>query len=113
MLNTPLHKRESNILADGGCAMVVVSAERAKKMGKPAAYKLGESVRVCRQAGRQDDLQGILHYYALILEFVGSHEEALLALQEEEAICRELGDSEALSACLEKQKAIRREMMGR
>ncbi|MBI5843646.1 MAG: thiolase family protein [Deltaproteobacteria bacterium] len=45
ILNTPLHKRESNILADGGCAMVVVSAERARKMGKPAAYKLGESVR--------------------------------------------------------------------
>ncbi|HEY9172257.1 MAG TPA: protein kinase [Verrucomicrobiae bacterium] len=78
-----------------------------------AAQKLGESVRVCRQIGRQDDLQGILHYYALILEFVGSHEEALLALQEEEAICRGLGDSEALSTCLEKQKTIRREMMGR
>jgi acetyl-CoA C-acetyltransferase len=45
MLNTPLHKRESNVLADGGCAMVVVSAERAKKLGRPAAYKLGESVR--------------------------------------------------------------------
>ena len=45
ILNTPLHKRESNVLADGGCAMVVVSAERAKKMGKPAAYKLGESAR--------------------------------------------------------------------
>lgn len=45
MLATPLHKRESNLLADGGSAMVVVSAETAKKMGKPAAYKLGESVR--------------------------------------------------------------------
>ncbi len=45
LLNTPLHKRESNVLADGGCAMVVVSAERAKKLGRPAAYKLGESVR--------------------------------------------------------------------
>lgn len=45
MLNTPLHKRESNITADGGSAMVVVSAENAKKMNKPAAYKLGESVR--------------------------------------------------------------------
>jgi acetyl-CoA C-acetyltransferase len=45
LLNTPLHKRESNITADGGCAMVVVSAEDAKKMKKPAAYKLGESVR--------------------------------------------------------------------
>jgi acetyl-CoA C-acetyltransferase len=45
MLNTPLHKRESNLLADGGCAMVIVSAEDAKKMKVPAAYKLGESVR--------------------------------------------------------------------
>ena len=45
LLNTPLHKRESNITADGGCAMVVVSAEDAKKMKRPAAYKLGESVR--------------------------------------------------------------------
>ena len=45
LLNTPLHKRESNVLADGGCAMVVVSAEEAKKMKRPAAYKLGESVR--------------------------------------------------------------------
>ncbi|HDP80276.1 MAG TPA: thiolase family protein [Spirochaetes bacterium] len=45
LLNTPLHKRESNITVDGGSAMVVVSAEDAKKMKKPAAYKLGESVR--------------------------------------------------------------------
>lgn len=45
MLNYPLHKRESNVLGDGGCAMVVVSAEDAKKMKRPAAYKLGESVR--------------------------------------------------------------------
>jgi len=45
MLNTPLHKRESNVLGDGGCAMVIVSAEDAEKMKKPAAYKLGDSVR--------------------------------------------------------------------
>jgi acetyl-CoA C-acetyltransferase len=45
LLNTPLHKRESNITADGGSAMVVVSAGDAKKMKRPAAYKLGESVR--------------------------------------------------------------------
>lgn len=45
LLNTPLHKRESNILGDGGCAMVVVSAKDAKKMKRPAAYKLGESAR--------------------------------------------------------------------
>jgi acetyl-CoA C-acetyltransferase len=45
LLNTPLHKRESNILGDGGSAFVVVSADDAKKMKRPAAYKLGESVR--------------------------------------------------------------------
>lgn len=45
MLNTPLHKRESNVLGDGGCAMVIMSAEDAKKMKRPAAYKLGDSVR--------------------------------------------------------------------
>jgi acetyl-CoA C-acetyltransferase len=45
LLNTPLRKRQSNILGDGGCAMVIVSAEDAKKMKRPAAYKLGDSVR--------------------------------------------------------------------
>jgi acetyl-CoA C-acetyltransferase len=45
MINTPLHKRESNVLADGGSAMVIVSGKAAKKMKRPAAYKLGESVR--------------------------------------------------------------------
>jgi acetyl-CoA C-acetyltransferase len=45
MLNTPLHKRESNILADGGAALVVVSAQKARDLGGPAAYKLGESAR--------------------------------------------------------------------
>jgi len=45
MLNTPLHKRESNVLGDGGSAMVIVSAKDAKKMKRPAAYKLGDSVR--------------------------------------------------------------------
>ena len=45
LLNTPLRKRQSNILGDGGCAMVIVSAEDAQKMKRPAAYKLGDSVR--------------------------------------------------------------------
>lgn len=45
LINTPLHKRESNVLGDGGCAMVVVSADTARQMKRPAAYKLGESVR--------------------------------------------------------------------
>jgi acetyl-CoA C-acetyltransferase len=45
LLNTPLRKRQSNVLGDGGCAMVIVSAEDAQKMKRPAVYKLGESVR--------------------------------------------------------------------
>lgn len=45
LLNTPLRKRQSNVLGDGGCAMVIVSGEDAKKMKRPAAYKLGDSVR--------------------------------------------------------------------
>jgi acetyl-CoA C-acetyltransferase len=45
LLNTPLRKRQSNVLGDGGCAMVIVSAEDAKKMKRPAAFKLGDSVR--------------------------------------------------------------------
>ena len=42
MVATPLHKRECNMLADGGGAMVVTSAEIAREMNQPAAYKLGE-----------------------------------------------------------------------
>ena len=42
MVATPLHKRECNVLADGGGAMVVTSADIAEDMKKPVAYKLGE-----------------------------------------------------------------------
>jgi acetyl-CoA C-acetyltransferase len=45
MVSSPLHKRECNVLADGGAAMVVTSAEIAKQMGCPAAFKLGEGTR--------------------------------------------------------------------
>ncbi|MFZ5572732.1 MAG: thiolase family protein [Thermodesulfobacteriota bacterium] len=45
MVSSPLHKRECNVLADGGAALVVTSAENAKKMGCPAAFKLGEGSR--------------------------------------------------------------------
>ncbi len=45
MVASPLHKRECNVLADGGGAMVVTSAETAKEMRCRAAYKLGESSR--------------------------------------------------------------------
>ncbi len=45
MVASPLHKRECNVLADGGAALVVTSAEIAKQMKRPAAYKLGEGTR--------------------------------------------------------------------
>jgi acetyl-CoA C-acetyltransferase len=45
MVASPLHRRECNVLADGGAALVVTSAETAAKLGRPAAVKLGESVR--------------------------------------------------------------------
>jgi len=42
MVADPLHKRECNILADGGAAMVVTSAELAPKVTQTPVYKLGE-----------------------------------------------------------------------
>lgn len=45
MVSSPLHKRECNVLSDGGAAMIVTSAETARQMGCPAAFKLGESSR--------------------------------------------------------------------
>lgn len=45
MVASPLHKRECNMLADGGAAMVVTSAKNARKLGAPAAFKLGEGSR--------------------------------------------------------------------
>jgi acetyl-CoA C-acetyltransferase len=45
MVSSPLHRRECNVLADGGAALVVTSGEIAKQMHRPAAYKLGEASR--------------------------------------------------------------------
>jgi acetyl-CoA C-acetyltransferase len=42
---SPLRKRECNILADGGGALVVTSAELASEISKTPVYKRGESVR--------------------------------------------------------------------
>ncbi len=42
---SPLHKRECNMLADGGAALVVTSYENAAKISKTPVYKLGESTR--------------------------------------------------------------------
>ena len=48
MISTPLHSMECNMLADGGGALVVTSAERAKKICKTPVYKLGEGARYCQ-----------------------------------------------------------------
>lgn len=45
MISTPLHARECNVVADGGAAMVVTSAELAKKITKTPVYKLGHGAR--------------------------------------------------------------------
>ena len=42
MVADPLHKRECNMLADGGGALVVTSAELAPKVTATPVYKLGE-----------------------------------------------------------------------
>ena len=42
LLADPLHKREGNILADGGAALVVTSAELAPQVTTTPVYKLGE-----------------------------------------------------------------------
>ena len=45
MISTPLHSRECNILADGGGAMLVTSAELAAKITDTPVYKLGHGGR--------------------------------------------------------------------
>jgi acetyl-CoA C-acetyltransferase len=45
MVSTPLHSRECNILADGGGAMLVTSAEIAKDITDTPVYKLGHGGR--------------------------------------------------------------------
>jgi acetyl-CoA C-acetyltransferase len=42
LVSDPLHRREGNILADGGAAMVVTSPELARQITKTPVYKLGE-----------------------------------------------------------------------
>ena len=45
MVSTPLHKRECNVLADGGGALVVTSPELAREITDTPVYKLGEGAR--------------------------------------------------------------------
>lgn len=42
LVSDPLHKRECNVLADGGSAMVVTSADIAPSVSPNPVYKLGE-----------------------------------------------------------------------
>lgn len=42
MLSEPLHAKESNMLADGGSAFIVTSAERARDITEKPVYLLGE-----------------------------------------------------------------------
>jgi len=54
MLSTPLHAKESNMLADGGSAFIVTSAERAKDLTDRPAYLLGDGSRVTHFALSQE-----------------------------------------------------------
>ena len=45
MVSTPLHSRECNVLADGGGALLVTSAERAKDITDTPVFKLGHGGR--------------------------------------------------------------------
>ena len=54
MLSTPLHAKQSNMLADGGAAFIVTSAERARELTDRPAYVLGEGARFTHFALSQD-----------------------------------------------------------
>jgi acetyl-CoA acetyltransferase len=51
---TNLTSREGNVLADGGAAFIVTSAERAKDLRNPPVYPLGFGSRVCHYGISQD-----------------------------------------------------------
>ncbi len=54
MLSSPLHAKESNMLADGGSAFIVTSAKRARALAARPAYLLGEGSRVTHFALSQE-----------------------------------------------------------
>jgi len=65
MVATPFTTREGNVLADGGAAFIVTSAERAKDLPNPPVYPLGFGSRVCHYAISQDmDLTRLGFYEA-------------------------------------------------
>jgi len=54
MLSTPLHAKQSNMVADGGAALILTSAQRARKLTPRPAYVLGDGSRVTHFALSQD-----------------------------------------------------------
>ena len=65
MVATPFTTREGNVLADGGAAFIVTTAERAKDLRNPPVYPLGFGSRVCHYAISQDrDLTRLGFYEA-------------------------------------------------
>ncbi len=54
MVASPLTAKEGNVLADGGAAFIVTSADRAKDLRNPPVYPLGFGSRVCHYAVSQD-----------------------------------------------------------
>lgn len=51
---TNMTSREGNVLADGGAAFIVTSAERARDLRNPPVYPLGFGSRVCHYGISQD-----------------------------------------------------------
>ena len=65
MVATPFTTKEGNVLADGGAAFIVTTAERAKDLKSPPVYPLGFGSRVCHYAISQDrDLTRLGFYEA-------------------------------------------------
>lgn len=65
MVATPFTTKEGNVLADGGAAFIVTTAERAKDLPNPPVYPLGFGSRVCHYAISQDmDLTRLGFYEA-------------------------------------------------
>lgn len=54
MLSEPLHAKESNMLADGGSAFIITSAERARDLPNKPVYLLGEGSLVTHHVFSQD-----------------------------------------------------------
>lgn len=54
ILSTPLHAKESNMLADGGSAFIVTGAEQARDLTERPVYFLGEGSRVSHYALSQE-----------------------------------------------------------